>query len=253
MPLAPMQHRMMKRLLLIGVFLCTTGFDWLDEDYLVRGFEEVALKAEYQKGKEQPLRKWTKPVRIYIDSRAGMTEIQQRLVDEHIEALSDVFDHPVSRVERRDDANMFILFELSGRLPEAIGDYYSKVPFSNTLLEQSVCIARLHATPEGEIGRVFIAIPPDKARARAKLPACVVEEITQGLGLPNDSDDLYPSIFNDKSVFDRLTPLDKLLLQVLYDPRLKPGMSAGKVRPKVRMIIRERLPAMREKFKGLIR
>ncbi|WP_078487890.1 DUF2927 domain-containing protein [Solemya velesiana gill symbiont] len=191
-------------------------------------------------------------MRIYIDSRAGMTEIQKRLVDDHIATLSRVIDHPISRVDRKADANMFILFELTARLPKAIGDYYSKTPFTRELLDKSVCIARLHATAAGEILRVFIAIPPGKARARGKLPACVVEEITQGLGLPNDSDDLYPSIFNDKSVFDELPPLDKLFLQVLYDPHLVPGMDADQVRPLVRKILKERLPAVRERFKGLM-
>ncbi|MET0093725.1 MAG: DUF2927 domain-containing protein [Sedimenticola sp.] len=238
-------RRWISRLLLIGIFFSTTGFNWLDEDYLVRGFEEIALKAEYQQGKTQPLRKWLQPVRIYIDSRAGLPKIQQRLVDEHIATLNHLIDHPIQRVDDKSDANMVILFELSGRLSRAVGDYYERPPFSEQLLDKSVCVARLHATSMGEIRRVFIAIPPDKARNRAKLPACVIEEITQGLGLPNDSDNLFPSIFNDKSVFDELTPLDKMFLQVLYDQRLKPGMDVLSVRPLVRTIVRERLQAIR--------
>ncbi|WP_172838863.1 hypothetical protein [Solemya velesiana gill symbiont] len=53
----PMQRRILTILLLLGVFLCVTGLRWLEEDYLLHGFEEVALKAEYEKGKSQPLRK----------------------------------------------------------------------------------------------------------------------------------------------------------------------------------------------------
>ncbi|OQX32068.1 MAG: hypothetical protein B0D96_13060 [Candidatus Sedimenticola endophacoides] len=240
--------------LLLGTLLltCATGLQWLEEDYLVSSFEKIALRSEYRPGEAKPLRKWLKPVRIYIDSRLGSEHIQSQLVDEHLATLRLLIAHPVERVPLRELANMVILFERSDRLRQAMGDYYTEAPFSGELLEKSICVAQINVKASGEIVQAFIAIPPDKARARGKLPACVVEEITQGLGLPNDSDEVYPSVFNDRSVDERLSPLDKLLLQALYDPRLKPGMSAGQVLPIVRRIVRERLPEMREKYKVLL-
>jgi len=234
------------------IVLCTTGLRWLDEAYLVWAFEQIALRSEYKPGESQILRKWVQPVRVYIDSRMGFEDIQTRLVDEHLSELRQLIALPIQRVQSRSDANMVILFERSSRLYQTIGDYYPEPPFPPALLAASVCLARMHSRPSGEIVRVFIAIPPDKARQRRKLPACVVEEITQGLGLPNDSDEVYPSVFNDRSVDERLSPVDKLLLRILYDPRLRPGMSSEVVRPLVRRIVRERLPAMRERFKPLI-
>ena len=35
-----------------------------------------------------------------------------------------------------------------------------------------------------------------------------------------------PSIFNDDEEFGRLTTHDEMLLKILYDPRMRPGMSA---------------------------
>ena len=67
-------------------------------------------------------------------------------------------------------------------------------------------------------------IPEDLARSYGKLQSCVIEEMTQIMGLTNDVDDLYPSIFNDSSIFQQLTPLDKYLLHILYDKRLQPGV-----------------------------
>ena len=55
--------------------------------------------------------------------------------------------------------------------------------------------------------------------------ACVVEEMTQVLGLPNDSNAVKPSIFNDQSRYFELTAHDRLMLKMLYDPRITVGMA----------------------------
>src|SRR5690606_30868465 len=67
---------------------------------------------------------------------------------------------------------------------------------------------------------------------------CLHEEITQGLGLTNDSD-ARPSIFNDDQEFALLTDHDRLLLRTLYDPRLKPGMTEAEAMPLVKRIVGE--------------
>ncbi|MEO0357426.1 MAG: DUF2927 domain-containing protein [Pseudomonadota bacterium] len=55
--------------------------------------------------------------------------------------------------------------------------------------------------------------------------ACIQEEITQALGLTNDSPRADPSIFNDDDQYATLTGLDRRLLQLLYHPALRPGMT----------------------------
>ncbi|MFK7755227.1 MAG: DUF2927 domain-containing protein, partial [Sedimentitalea sp.] len=66
--------------------------------------------------------------------------------------------------------------------------------------------------------------------------SCIHEEISQGLGLPNDSPAARPSIFNDDDEFALLTSHDEKLLSMLYDPRLSPGISADAARPIARQI-----------------
>ncbi len=61
--------------------------------------------------------------------------------------------------------------------------------------------------------------------------SCLHEEIAQGLGLPNDSPQARPSIFNDDQEFALLTPMDELMLRMLYDPRMRPGMTVAEARP----------------------
>ena len=71
--------------------------------------------------------------------------------------------------------------------------------------------------------------------------SCIHEELAQGLGLANDSPAARPSIFNDDDEFALLTKHDELLLQMLYDDRLRPGMSAAEAAPITRIIARELL------------
>jgi len=63
------------------------------------------------------------------------------------------------------------------------------------------------------------------------LVACIVEETTQIMGLPNDSDWVFPSIANDKSKIELLTGLDYILLKLLYSKELSPGMKANEIQP----------------------
>ena len=64
--------------------------------------------------------------------------------------------------------------------------------------------------------------------------SCVHEEVAQGLGLANDSPRARPSIFNDDDEFALLTSHDEILLKILYDPALTPGMTLEDARPIVR-------------------
>ncbi len=68
---------------------------------------------------------------------------------------------------------------------------------------------------------------------------CIVEELTQALGLLNDSPVLSPSTFNDESRNQALLPWDAILVRTLYDPRLEPGMPVWVAMPLARQILRE--------------
>ena len=69
--------------------------------------------------------------------------------------------------------------------------------------------------------------------------SCVHEEMAQAMGLPNDSPEARPSLFNDDLEFALLTEHDAILLRMLYDPRLRPGMTSAEVRPLLPAIARD--------------
>ena len=63
------------------------------------------------------------------------------------------------------------------------------------------------------------------------------------MGLPNDSPEARPSLFNDSLEFAFLTEHDEILLRMLYDPRLRPGMSIAEAGPLLPAIARDAMAA----------
>ncbi|MEO1490703.1 MAG: DUF2927 domain-containing protein [Pseudomonadota bacterium] len=63
---------------------------------------------------------------------------------------------------------------------------------------------------------------------------CLIEEIAQALGPANDLYGLGPSIFNDDGAHIWPTRLDYLMLQVLYAPEMRTGLSRRETRDAAR-------------------
>ncbi|GAB5447317.1 DUF2927 domain-containing protein [Gymnodinialimonas sp.] len=59
---------------------------------------------------------------------------------------------------------------------------------------------------------------------------CLIEETLQGLGPMNDNPSLTNSVFNDRSKLATFTPFDQAILNVLYHPSVRPGMTKRQAR-----------------------
>ncbi|WP_162408940.1 DUF2927 domain-containing protein [Acuticoccus sediminis] len=111
-------------------------------------------------------------------------------------------------------------------------------------LEENACSAVIAARPSG-IERAFVFLVADEGFV--PLSHCMVEEISQSLGPANDSDDLPDSIFNDSSEVNVFGVFDWYILNMLYDPRVRPGMRIDEVAavlPDVIADARTRLPSI---------
>ena len=213
----------------------------LTDDRLIRDFDLVAFHNEHSSGIARYLRKWVSPMRIYIDSRAGDAREQRRLTKRHLRHLAKLTGHDIRVVEEPAGANVIAVFENEGGLSRVFEEYFPDAPEMEALMNKSVCLGRYTVNGRSEIVGAVVIIPPDKAAARGKLLHCIIEELTQILGLPNDSDEVAPSIFNDRSRYRDLTGHDMILVMLLYDRRLYPGMErqealrvARKILPQIR-------------------
>ena len=221
---------------MLALFLLNTNsvakelHHWAKKEYLVSSFVEIALNNEYSV-KQSRVRKWTVPIRYYFVHRVADQQLHEQLSKLHLQHLSDITGVDIQPVSKKNKANLLIVFSTEGRLEKELqSEFNIKSKKQRTqLFRNSVCLAHFSINTDHSIRKAIVIIPVDRARAHAKLVACIVEELTQVMGLPNDSEKVFPSIFNDKSFNDLLTGLDYLLLKLLYEPEVKAGMKKSQV------------------------
>ncbi|MEO1457344.1 MAG: DUF2927 domain-containing protein [Pseudomonadota bacterium] len=204
----------------------------LEPDVLGKEENETAPRSE-----PGVLRRWERPVRWHITTRGEHARSNMRAVNETAARISQATGHDLQRARRGEPANLAIMFlrpedydaAAKALLRSPLGDWLASQVTRFGRAEHTPCIGLFLHAVSPEVGRVHeilfgLAIirdglPPRLARA------CVEEELAQTMGLPNDDKNVRPSIFNDDQEFALLTGHDEALLKILYDPRLKPGMT----------------------------
>jgi len=239
------------------------SLDGLSAADLAQNFIRIALFDEYTdhggtflaSQSASRLRRWQSPVRIRLDFGASVPPDRRRTdqgeVRELIGELTSASGHQISLTEQPGAANFTVLvvdederLALRPTLRALVPGIGPEVVRSMLDLDPSTycLVVAFSDPPRNDVYTRAVAI------IRAEHPdliahGCFHEEITQGLGLANDSDLVRPSIFNDDEEFSLLTVQDKLMLKMLYDPRLHPGMTIEQARPVVEQIAGELLPA----------
>lgn len=213
---------------------------WQTPSYIIDSFIEIALNNEYSTAISR-LRKWQKPIYYSIEHRTADKELHQELVELHLNHLSDISGLDISPVTNHETANLKIIFSTELQLKQELNQDFllGDQQQIGQLTRNSVCLAHFSIAKDNSIENAIVIIPVDRARAHAKLLSCIVEELTQIMGLPNDSDKVFPSIFNDKSHDDYLSGLDFLLLNLLYDKRMQAGFNQTQVKQTLQKILQE--------------
>ncbi|MBV7317176.1 DUF2927 domain-containing protein [Shewanella sp. NIFS-20-20] len=204
---------------LLLFFTVAAAQPWRQSDYIAQAFLTIALGREYQQASDY-LVKWQQPVRVFIRHQVKYVVLHDTLVAAQLSHLASITGLTIHQVASIDEANVVITFTEQAQWQSLVADELGADSAAH--LHGSVCLANI-VEHGGHIEFARVYIPVDLARFHGKLVACVVEELTQILGLPNDSDRVFPSIFNDKSPEVLLTGLDYLLLKLLYQPVLIAG------------------------------
>ena len=230
----------------------------IDAETLARNFVAIALRDEYSQtsgglvaqSRAAPLRRWRAPVRMQLEFGAS-TDMAARPawraeVADFAGQLASVTRHPVSLTAEGGNFTILVLTEderraIGPRLAQLVPGIPAQDVAIMTDLPPAITCA-VFAYSQGSASDYARAV----AVIRAELPpllrtSCIHEELAQGMGLANDSPAARPSIFNDDEEFALLTRHDELLLQILYDPRLRPGMTEAEAAPIVRQIATELL------------
>ncbi len=212
---------------------------WTDSEYILDSFIEIALNNEYSTA-QTGIRKWTTAINYYFIHRVGDQALHERLTKMHLDHLASISGVTFNAARHKKKANVLIIFSTENRLEQELQSEFKieSVVQRNHLLSKSVCLAHFSTHKNGSIKKAIVIIPVDRARAHAKLVSCIVEELTQVMGLPNDSEKVFPSIFNDKSHNDLLTGLDYVLLKILYHPKVKTGARINAIKNVLKDLIK---------------
>lgn len=204
---------------------------WQNKHYIENGFYDIALNGEHER--LQPvIRKWAQPLRIWFYSEAGDRARQQWLLSTHLRQLSRITGLPAEFVPHRNQANVRILFINDSDRNGMAARELSRT--GRRELERSICLGQIRFNRRAEITNGTVVIPVNRAANRGKLAACVIEEVTQMLGLINDSRHVHPTVFSDVTDDEFLTGLDFLLLKLLYSPGVVSGMTHAQASPEIR-------------------
>ena len=214
---------------------------WQQPDYIIDSFITIALQREHGDASDH-INKWQSPVFFGIDDRTGDKNLHTRMVTHHLRHLALITGLDIRPASYPSQVNLTVIFGSETDLEQALQNEMgiTDPAFRRQLLHNSVCVARFRvADNNSQIRQAMVLIPVDRARAHARLMACVVEELTQVMGLANDASEVFPSVFNDRSFNDFLTGLDYLLLKLLYHPALKTDMNEAQLRKQLRQILTE--------------
>jgi Protein of unknown function (DUF2927) len=191
------------------------------------------------------LRRWQAPVRVGVNFGASVSA-QKRSTDtaqigSYLQRLARVTGHPISLNNSNPNFFIYIVNDderraLGPSVSADLGAQSAANLHEITAMDQSTyCVVLASTGFNSQVyNRALVVI-------RAEHPdllklSCIHEEIAQGLGLPNDSPQARPSIFNDDQEFALLTTQDELMLKMLYNPALRPGMTEAEARPIVQML-----------------
>ncbi|MDF1587646.1 MAG: DUF2927 domain-containing protein [Gammaproteobacteria bacterium] len=211
---------------------------WQSTDYIITSFIDIALNNEYSH-KNSSIRKWSKPIYYQIIHRTGDQALHEKLTKTHIEHLANITGLVILPASLEHHVNLKIIFSSEQYLQQELQNDFllNNKQEIKQLAHHGVCLGNFTIDAKSNITKAIVIIPVDRARAHAKLLSCIVEELTQVLGLPNDSDKVFPSIFNDKSRDDYLSGLDFVLLKALYHSSLTPGMNIKQVKHQLESLL----------------
>jgi len=190
-------------------------------DQLVGFFDTVVFGSEFDdRMKSLVVARWVGPLRVGIKGETSEKNIET--VRQHLATIRKMTGIEIEKVEAPDrPENLTILFmpamdmgklSIKGVDPDYI----------HRLAAQLGCYFLSFKSPPDSIVRGVVVV--NNQRSDEAIEHCLLEELVQSMGLPNDTDMLRPSIFSD---LDRLTSLsrsDEILLRTLYDERMTEGL-----------------------------
>jgi hypothetical protein len=210
------------------------------------GLFKIAFGAELSvAGSANRVRKFDGPVRVFLDNRAHANRYAD--VAAVIGDISTYVDHlDIELTENRKAANVVItLVRNRAELLRTMRSFYGRKRADE--IERRLeprCLSGFSEDPEHRIRRAEVLLTDDGGDF--SFLDCAYEELLQALGPINDDRSVPWSMFNDDVQMGFFDVYDQYILNILYDPRVRPGMT----RRELEALLPDILPEIRKRISG---
>ena len=195
---------------------------------IVDGFLKTAFGAEYHlAGKVDRIRKYHTPVRVFADGNRSDRKTQLGKIVADIAARVQHLD--IAMAESSDAANVRVKLVRDRDLNRTISTFYGSDrarEIRGSLDPQ--CLSGFRKNEKFEIEHSDVILTVDNGDFT--FFDCAYEELLQSLGPINDTATVPWTMFNDNVSMGFFDVYDQYLLNLLYDPRIKAGMTVAEVK-----------------------
>jgi Protein of unknown function (DUF2927) len=205
---------------------------------IAEGFFKTVFGAELRlRGRTDVIRKYDGPVRVFVESRAKpdrRTEVNKVIDD--IRARVDHLD--IAATGDRGAANVFVTLVRDRDLARTVSRMYGRDKAKRIAHLDPQCLSGFRKDDSFRIVQSNVLLVADAGDFI--FYDCAYEELLQALGPINDTNVSW-TMFNDDVQMGFFDVYDQYILNILYDPRIRPGMT----RDQVRALLPEILPTVR--------
>ena len=195
---------------------------------IIDGFLKTAFGAEYHlAGRVDRIRKYDIPVRVFADGARADRKAQLAKVVADIGARVQHLD--IAMAESSEGANVVVKLVRDRDLYRTITTFYGSErarEIRSSLDPQ--CLSGFRKNEKFEIEHSDVILTVDNGDF--VFFDCAYEELLQSLGPINDTSSVPWTMFNDNVSMGYFDVYDQYILNLLYDPRVKAGMTVQEVR-----------------------
>jgi hypothetical protein len=195
---------------------------------IIEGFMKTAFGAEYHlAGRVDRIRKYEAPVRVFADGSRADRKLQLAKVVADIAQRVQHLD--IAMAETSDGANVLVKLVHDRDLFRTISTFYGSERASEikTSLDPQ-CLSGFRKNDKFEIVHSDVILTVDNGDF--VFLDCAYEELLQSLGPINDTSTVPWTMFNDNVSMGYFDVYDQYIMNVLYDPRIRAGMTVAEVR-----------------------
>jgi hypothetical protein len=204
---------------------------------IIDGFLKTAFGAEYHlAGRVDRIRKYDVPVRVFADGNRPDRKAQLAKVVADIGQRVQHLD--IAMAETSDGANIVVKLVRDRDLYRTITTFYGseRAREIRTSLDPQ-CLSGFRKNDKYEIEHSDVILTVDNGDFI--FLDCAYEELLQSMGPINDTSSVPWTMFNDNVSMGFFDVYDQYILNLLYDPRIKAGMTVQEVKAVLPDVLRD--------------